>query len=270
MVNERKILAALDAHTASRAAIEKKVLGIVTRLVSGFDGWYDAPKIGAWTAQIVKAVEAAQTSTATMTDSYLSQVASEIIGKSVLPVGAVDPSGLRAGVTHQGVYGRLADQWRYQESLGTSADLIAQGVASRAVSMVKTDLQLASTHQTRRFTTRRGITGYRRVIRPELSKERAVCGLCIAASDQLYGSGDLMPVHDNCHCAVMPVKNGVDPGRAVNREDLDRIYAEAGSNYADPLIDTKFVVHEHGEIGPVLAREGDAFRGPSDVAAATK
>ncbi len=269
-MDEAVVERALARHTAAREALEARVTSIVGRLVAGFDGWYDSPAITAWTADIVRAVEAAQYVTATVTDSYLSTVASEVIGQAVMPVGAVDPSGLRAGVTHQGAYGRLADQWRYQESLGTAADLIAQGVASRALSMVKTDLQLAFTHQSRRFMTERDIPGYRRIIRPELSKDSAVCGLCIAASDQLYRSGDLMPIHHNCHCDVLPVKNGVDPGRAVNREDLDRIYAEAGSNYADPLIDTKFVIRENGEIGPVLAREGDAFRGPGDVASAAK
>ena len=269
MVNDRKISAALDAHTASRAAVEKKVLGIVARLVAGFDGWYDSAKISGWTARIVKAVEAAQASTATMTDAYLSQVASEVIGKSVLPVGAVDPASLRQGVTHQGVYGRLADQWRYQESLGTAADLIAQGVASRAVSMVTTDLQLAFTHQSRRFMTRRGIDEWRRVLRPEMSKT-GVCGLCVAASDRMYFRGDLMPIHGNCHCGVLPVKDGVDPGRSLNREDLNRLYGEAASTYGDQLIETKYVVRENGEIGPVLAREGDAFRGPDDVAVAAR
>jgi hypothetical protein len=269
-MDEAVVQRALARHTAAREALEGRVTSIVTRLVAGFDGWYDRPAITAWTAEIVRAVEAAQYVTATTTDAYLSAVASEVIGQAVLPVGAVDPSELRSGVTHQGVYGRLADQWRYQESLGTAANVIAEGVASRAVSMVATDLQLAFTHQSRRFLTERGISGYRRVIRPELSKDRAVCGLCIAASDQIYKSGVLMPIHGNCNCDILPVKNGVDPGKAINRDDLDRIYAESGGTYADSLIETKFVIREHGEIGPVLTREGDAFRGPADVAAAAK
>lgn len=260
---------ALARHTAARAALEGRVGAIVARLVGGFDQWYDSAAITAWTAEIVRAVEAGQVATATVTDAYLATVASEVVGQSVLPVGAVDPSGLRQGVTHQGVYGRLADQWRYQESLGTAVDLIAQGVAARAASMVATDLQLAFTHQSRRFMTERGIDEWRRIIRPEMSKT-GVCGLCIAASDRMYFRGDLMPIHGNCHCGVLPVKNGVDPGRSLNREDLDRIYGEVGSADADQLISTKFVVRENGEIGPVLTREGDAFRGPADVALASR
>lgn len=268
-MDEDAVVRALARHTAAREALEERVTGIVARLVSEFDGWYDSPAITAWTADIVRSVEAAQYVTATVTDSYLSTVASEVIGQAVLPVGAVDPAGLRQGVTHQGVYGRLADQWRYQESLGTAADLIAQGVSARALSMVKTDLQLAFTHQSRRFMTERDIEEWRRIIRPEMS-QTGVCGLCIAASDRMYYRGDLMPIHGNCHCGILPVKNGVDPGRSLNSSDLDALYGEAGGTDQASLIDTKFVVHENGEIGPVLAREGDAFRGPDDVAAAAK
>jgi hypothetical protein len=54
-----------------------------------------------------------------------------------------------------------------------------------------------------RETTRRhlaaaeDVTGYRRVIHPELSKS-GTCGLCVAAADRIYYVDDLMPIHTNC------------------------------------------------------------------------
>ena len=95
------------------------------------------------------------------------------------------------------------------------------------------------------------IIGYRRVIRPELSKS-GTCGLCVAASDREYKRGDLLPLHDRCKCIVLPIIADIDPGVRLNQDDLDRLKADAGSNSAKDLKRTRYRVDEHGEIGPYL------------------
>lgn len=250
-MDPRKVRRSLDAHSAARSGLDARVRASVLRSVRGFDGWYDHSAITAWTAQVVRVVEAGQRSTALITDAYLSQVSREVMGRAALPVGPIDPSRLRAGVTHQGAYGRLADQYRFEVSKGGDTAGILDGVLARAGAMVGADLQLAFTHQVSRFSEARGWDLWRRVIRPETSKG-GVCGLCVAASDRYYNRGDLMPMHSNCNCGVLPVSGDDDPGRSLNEDELGRLYDDAGSTRARDLIRTKYRVDENGELGPVL------------------
>lgn len=74
------------------------------------------------------------------------------------------------------------------------------------------------------------VTGYRRVIHPELGKG-GTCGLCVVASTRLYRRPDLRPIHERCHCGVTEVRAGYDPGAALNNLELGEIYEAA--NLAD-------------------------------------
>jgi hypothetical protein len=103
------------------------------------------------------------------------------------------------------------------------------------------------------------------VLRPELSDDGA-CGLCIVAADRVYTVGTLMPIHPpTCRCQTMPIVGDLDPGYSLNRADLERLYADAGSTNAEELRRTRYRVDMHGEHGPVFSRQGDAFRGPDQV-----
>jgi hypothetical protein len=117
--------------------------------------------------------------------------------------------------------------------------------------------------------------GYRRVLEGAYS-----CGLCILASTQRYHKQDLMPVHPGCDCSVAPIIGTQDPGRTINDQMVLDVHAAIqdrfgtsepggrGIRTADDLVDYRdlLITHEHGEIGPVLARRGDHFEGPSEVA----
>jgi hypothetical protein len=74
-----------------------------------------------------------------------------------------------------------------------------------------------------------------------------------------------MPIHERCHCGVLPIVGGKDPGRNLNEDEFKHIYGEAGSTAREDLAKVRVEVHEHGELGPVLRKKGDNFRGPSDV-----
>lgn len=264
MAADPRINKLVDAHSLERQKLSDRATRSVKSIVRNFAGWYDHDEITDMTERVVAVVEAAQRQTASVTDAYLQRVASEVFTGAVRPSGLIDPSKLREGVTHAGAYGRLADQYRFQASQGTSLSAAQRAVVARAASMAGTDLDLAFRAQSRNFMVKNRVDGYRRIIRPERAKS-GTCGLCIAASDRMYSRSDLLPIHGGCGCGVLPVKGSQDPGQEVNREDLERLYDDAGSTAADELRATRYVVNEHGEIGPVLSKAGDNFRGPNDL-----
>lgn len=112
------------------------------------------------------------------------------------------------------------------------------------------------------------VIGYRRVIHPELS-ETGVCGLCIAAADQKYKVGDLLPLHNRCKCTVAAITEDHDPGDDVNSQDLEALYGLAGGTDGRQLKRVRYQVDEHGELGPTLVpkkpykpRDDTYVRGP--------
>ncbi|MFJ4173401.1 hypothetical protein [Microbacterium sp. NPDC089696] len=113
------------------------------------------------------------------------------------------------------------------------------------------------------------VIGYRRVIHPEFSKT-GTCGLCIVAASRFYSKSELMPLHDLCKCTISPLTKDRDLGLRLNDADLARIYAAAGSNYADDLKRITVQVREHGELGPILTQKGDSFRSLAKVNRASK
>ncbi|NEG55462.1 hypothetical protein [Bifidobacterium platyrrhinorum] len=107
---------------------------------------------------------------------------------------------------------------------------------------------------TRRFRGS-GIRKYRRVIHPEMSKT-GTCGLCAVAATNVFGTADLLPMHDNCRCTVAPITAGNDPGLLLNREDLDSIYKAANnSTSAADLKQLRVQVMNHSELGPILTQK---------------
>ncbi|AKJ72358.1 head maturation protease [Gordonia phage GTE8] len=97
------------------------------------------------------------------------------------------------------------------------------------------------------------ITGYRRVLHPELSKTGQSCGLCVAASTRIYKKKDLLPLHNLCNCEPQEIVDGRDVGQQINDEDLDILYGEAGySTHRTDLSNTKWKIFDHPELGPVL------------------
>lgn len=236
------------------------------------DDWYDFDAVTDVVKLIVKQVSAGQRQTALLTDAYLSESLGMLTGKKVRPAGLVDLDNVRKGVQLETVYGRLANNYRYLRSIGLAEAEVASRVSHRAEVMVRTDNVLAARDQEAQ-TMRRNpeVLGWRRVIHPELSKEGS-CGLCIVASDRVYSREHLREIHDLCKCTVLPIVrvNGTmtDPGKDLNQDDLNAIYAAADGNTRDKLKKVRVSIHNHGELGPVLTYKGQHFRSKSDVTAA--
>lgn len=183
-------------------------------------------------------------------------------------------------------YGRAADSYRY--------DVLARGMPeeqahakalTRAATIARTDIALAIREQWRAGLINRSmVTGFRRILHPELGNGGPPCGLCVVAADRVYRKEELMAIHNNCRCEPLPIVRGYgDPGLRLNEDDLERLYAAAGaaearfrgreptgderSTYAKFLLRTNVAIAEHGELGPVLVDADQAHRGPAQAAA---
>jgi hypothetical protein len=256
----------VDAQAAARESLTAATAAAIGEAVRRFTGWYDTAAITVFAKAVAARVESSQRAMSSMTDAYLARVASAIRGVPVRPVGAIGVDGLRQGIAHDAVYGRLADQYRYLRSKGLGDQQVLDRVVERAAVMVGTDMDLAMQHQSRAFMLARHATGYRRVIHPELSAG-GTCGLCAVASHRVYHVADLMPIHARCKCVPTPIYGSDDPGSVINTEDLKTMYAAAGSTGAADLKRTRYTVHQHAELGPQLRAEKDHWRSPAQVRA---
>lgn len=230
------------------------------------DDWYDPAAITKYAKDVARIVEPSQRQAAALTNAFQARVLKELTGRPATPVRQVDVTRLR-GIPHDSVYGRVADEYRWQKSLGKSIAEAAELAALRAEELADMDVTLAVRQQEHQFVkSKKPVLYYRRVIHPELAKSGTSCGLCIVASTRVYNKGDLKPIHFRCNCVTLPVVDRkFDVGDVINTDDLADLYQDAGGNTARKLKETRYSVHEHGELGPVLTYKGNRFRGPSDV-----
>lgn len=257
---------------------------------SGLASWREQD-VQVFLDQVLPVVTGSVEAMATMTDAYLSALLADMVGTVALG-GQARGGYPRLGVTPEQVYRRpFLTTWTALAK-GVPFDRAAQAGRARASSLVATDLQLAKRDASQaRLAKEKRVVGYRRVLVGSKS-----CGLCALAASQRYRKAKLMPVHPGCNCAVAPIVGDQDPGHIIDTHavrDLDAL--EAGDvqtlDTLDPLhaaISERFggwssggrtfthqgreldyrdlvVEHEHGELGPVLARKGDHFTGPDDI-----
>jgi hypothetical protein len=283
-------LALVQAQAAAREQITSLTTDAVVAQVRAFAGWYDHAAITKLADRLAKLTRASQKRTSASTDAYATRLL-KLLGQKAKAHGPVPPESLRS-VPLESVYGRLADQYRYlQVSRGPNApaealerrssgilidpfprlteDQLVERVVVRARVQVEDNLNLAVTHQWAEDLDDDSLTqvlGYRRVLHPELSKGGS-CGLCVAASSNLYSRESLMPLHARCACDVMPVIGDPytdevrsDPGAEINAADLKALYKRAGSTAAADLKKTRWKVVGHSELGPRLVAAEDHVR----------
>lgn len=264
------------AQDAARTALVEQAVALAVNAARDFDGWYDTDKITRWTAALSRNLESIQRTLARSTDAYLARFSSQVTGRRIRPVGAVDVTQLRNEITHPGVYGRAADSYRYQQHLlDRVAVELARGktlkppklagpvdaAVNRAKVAAELDAQLVVQRQSAKFMVNQPeVLGWRRVIHPERSKG-GTCGLCAAVSTRMYPKKRLMPIHAGCSCVPGPVFATGDPTAEMNRVDLAQMYADAGDTVdAASLKRTRYAVSEHDELGPVLHAYGQPLR----------
>lgn len=253
MVDTGRVLALVDAQARSRRSIIERLGAALLRVFRGLDpqSRYDDAAVDRYARQAAMLSRTAQTAAGGATQQFLRQILAEL--------GTV-PAGRRLDLPQQI---RSVDPVEvYQRPVRDVRRLVVQGLdevdaVTRAESRLQligeTDVSLAVRETTRRVLAAADkVTGYRRVIHPELS-QGGTCGLCIVAADRIYRVDNLMPIHDRCRCEALPIVQGKpDPGLALNRGSLTELYRAAGSTSAADLKRVRVQEVQHGELGPVL------------------
>ena len=229
--------------------------------------WYDAAVIAALSAEAASASLAGQQAITGAAEEFATATVSILTDTARVAIPRVDIPPVRNGAPLTLVHSRTAERFKRAFSQGASSDEAYLQALKRAGGLARTDMTLRQRAAQIVLLDELGVKKYRRVVQPELS-ETGSCGLCVAAADRVYGTDMLMPIHPpSCNCIVMPIIGSLDPGKTMNKEDLDRIYADAGgSTRKQDLVNTRYKVNEHGEYGLVLSRAKDDFRGPSQLA----
>lgn len=211
------------------------------------DSYSDAG-VNAYLDQVVPLIGGAQSTAVVLTDAYMASAMRR------RPLG-VDVAGLtgpavRSGTTPEQVYTRpFITVWTSLSEGRTPQEAIAAGRA-RVLMAVATDVALS----TRAAASEIGkadpnIDGLMRAV------SGGGCQFCAEFAGEEYATDELMPLHPNCGCTLEPVSGGVAQGGGTGEE---RPQAPE---------DTKAAVHEHGELGPILADASDNFTEADEIAA---
>lgn len=254
-------------QTGMIGALSMQTLQMLLRLWVPFREWYDEDQVNAVAARSATTVETAQSQARRRQEAYLRFIYKEMRVPTPAPMdvkfeypGDVDIYPREASALD--VWKRPAEQYRYARSEGATETEALQAAVDRIGHNNQMDLALARREASRSmFAATPEVTGYRRIIHPERSESGFSCGLCVVASTRVYQKRDLLPIHNECNCDVLPIIGTQDPGKELNDEDLQAIYEAAGSNTAGDLLNTKVSFTEHGELGPIIKNDSPGGEG---------
>lgn len=241
-----------SAYVTSTTTLRRQVQAVVTHSWNGLADYRDAD-VERFARRVAPVVVGGQRQTASLTAGYLNAMSRAATGeRSTIGIPPKLVDAIR-GVAALDVYRRMGPTvWTALARGSSLTDAVAIGL-DRALITAGTDLQLAKTWAARHVLERSDkVVGFQRV------PDGAACELCLLASTQRYHAGDLLPIHNRCGCDVEPLFGTHDPGQIINPDLLDRVNAARESG-------VDVVVHEHGELGPVLAVRGQSFDGPDDI-----
>lgn len=257
----------VDQYAAASEQLQQSAASTAQVAWLTFAAWYAPTPVTALATALADLSREVQQAAAGLASQYVATAVDVIEPGTPIrfPRSLVQP--VRKGAPLSLVHSRPAETYKRAIATGATHEEALQRAGTRAAGLTISDLTLQQRAVERRMLEQAGVTGYRRIVRPELSKTGS-CGLCIAAADRIYSTGELMPIHPpSCNCTVLPIIGENDPGRSMNDAELKALYADAGgSTKAEDLRRTRYKVREHGEFGPVLVRAEDSFRGPSKVA----
>jgi hypothetical protein len=272
----RDLLRWVEQFAAHSDALKQQLSQAIIAMYAGVN-FYSAAEVSAAAQQATAASNTQALVQAGLAAQYVAFVSSLITGEN-LPTPALVLPALRAGVDMTDVFSRPAKLFRRLRSEGIDpaeafrrAMLLAGQISDMNMTLAQREAYQATFA---RLEQQVGITGYRRIVHPELAKTGS-CGLCIVASDQVYHTSFLMPIHERCNCTVLPIIGEIDPGNSLNNLTLGDFYGAAGpfsgspgteeSTHGHHLKRVKVAVQDHGEYGPVLTILGQQFTGPDDL-----
>ncbi len=234
------------AYRSVTMAQRQRVAAMVGGVWLDMDSWSDA-SAERMLSKVVPLVEGGQAATAQTTAAYLQAMTGVKVGK--LDLSQVTGAAVRNGVSQIEVYMRAVVKGRAVYSRSDLVELAVNEGFAQLMGSVGVDMQLAANHTARQVMGRVGIDVYRRATRA------GACSLCIEASDNVYSSGDLLPLHTHCHCVVVP---GDRLPRSLQRP----------SN-ASKVDGRGLRIDDNDEIGPVLDYASHAGRTVRPVGTAT-
>jgi hypothetical protein len=257
-------------------ASEQLRIRLTTAVLATYGGvnFYSAAEV-ATAAQAAAATSNTNAAEAAGLAAQYVAVTSSLIAGDALPAPTLVLPALRNGTDMTQVYSRPAKLFRRLRSQGVDPTTAFQRAMAYAAQITDTNVTLAQREAYQQTLLRleraAGITGYRRIVHPELARTGS-CGLCIVASDNVYHTSQLLPIHGGCNCTVLPIVGALDPGNSLNNMTLGDFYAAAArpggrgpSTSGDDLKKIRVTVNEHGEYGPVLTYTGQKFTGPDDI-----
>lgn len=238
-----------DAHIEAQRRLREIVKQAVAASWVALGAWNEAD-VERFLAVAVPTVLAGQRAAVSLTDSYVA----DVLGRPPLGLDASDLVGaaVRNGTAPETVYQRpFVTLWGAMGQ-GRSFDDGFSSALARLRSSAAMDMQLSMRAASQAIEAQdEGIYGYQRVA------DGDACMFCQEVDGAYVKSADAMPLHNNCGCGLEPLIEAHP--RAVFLPDGTRI-----RNYQHgPLIDTPppetVAVHEHGELGPVLADPNQHF-----------
>ena len=257
MLSDR-LLSIIELQAQLTAKLTAQTIQMLFQAWRDYRWWTDYDRGISQAARTATIVESGFRSIQKLENTYFDQVYRDLgvdrPQRDAVTVTQGMPKYPRIGVTPLEVYQRPLETYRYTQSKGESVDISFGYAMDRLETMVTTDLSLAKREQIQRIfreTNDPKVIGYRRIIHPELSRTGS-CGLCVVAATRIYHTSELLPIHDDCNCDVLPITKGNDPGLDLNDRDLQRIYDAAGSTGAGDLLKTKIHFTDHGELGPII------------------
>lgn len=282
MPNRQAVLA--ERYRDALIDVRKRVSARVDRNWRDLGSWNEAD-VDRFLARTLPVVDAGQRRTVSLTDAYLARatgrrtlglVADNLVGAAVR--NGTDPATVYTRPFVQ-LWSGLSDGQQFSDALN------AAGV--RASQSASTDVSLSMRASADAFQEQAGtseasgpvesdIIGWERVLDPD------ACAYCATASTQRYKSANLSPIHANCQCGIAPVFAENDQAiRNFNDRVLGAIKDAnegAGKPYwnarhfkvdgqTGEVILPEVAVHEHGELGAVLADAAHDFTGPAQIPA---
>lgn len=224
------------AHIAAKARLQTFASRIAVASWDHLPG-YDKANVDEFLSRTLPPLQGANLQAVALTEAFLAHR----LGRA--PLGADASSivaGIRNGAGPADVYSRAFVQVWSALGKGTPWQDAVQAGRSRVASAAATDVQL-SFRDTLVDVGQADpqITGYAR------AADGNACDFCQEVDGARLASEDALPLHNGCGCGVDVLTEPFKP---------------------TPKPDT-VAIHDHGELGPVLAAPGETFTSLADIAA---
>lgn len=263
---QRELNAWLDQYAVATAEANQLASAAVWSAYAEIDDWFNPSQTVPAALAAGQTLRAAQRVHSGLMSEFLAIVIELLTGRRPTTSTRRVPDYPRNAEVFD-VYSRPVFEAREKLDRGFEQELAEIEAKVMAEMAAETDLLMTRRDTGLLVMESAGVTQYRRVVRPELSKT-GVCGLCIAAATKRYSIEDLLPIHTRCKCTVLPIVDGFDPGE-INADDLEKVYAEIPATKRQELATFRYKVQDNGELGPVLepaAKQKDVPRADEPAA----